>query len=409
MNSVLKGKNVLLGITGSIAAYKAAEIVRLLRKRGTAVFPIMTSSATHFVHPITFQTLASQKVTLKLFDKNNKQMGHLSLPRLADLLLIAPASANVIGKIASGIADEILTTIVLATEAPVVIAPAMDHGMYQSPILQRNISKLKTAGYRFIGPEKGDLASGEVGMGRMTEPSKIVEYLKKLFQSRDDFRGKTFLVTAGPTRERLDTVRFFSNYSSGKMGYALAEEGGWRGAKIILVSGPSSLTPPAGVEFYQVESAQEMYDTVMDKFPQVDGVLMAAAVSDYRPARHWQNKIKKESREKLVVELVQNPDILKELGEKKANKILVGFCAETKDLEKEARKKLMTKDLDLVVANDITLEGAGFEVDTNVVTLIDGEGKKEALSKRSKREVAQKVWDKIKWLMEARKITREIT
>ena len=409
MDSALKGKNVLLGITGSIAAYKAAEIIRLLRKRGAAVFPIMTSSATHFVHPITFQTLASQKVTLKLFDKNNKQMGHLSLPRLADLLLIAPASANVIGKIASGIADEILTTIVLATEAPVVIAPAMDHGMYQSPILQRNISKLKAAGYRFIGPEKGDLASGEVGMGRMTEPSKIVEYLEKLFQSRDDFLGKTFLVTAGPTRERLDTVRFFSNYSSGKMGYALAEEGGWRGAKIILVSGPSSLTPPGGVEFYQVESAQEMYDTVMDKFPQVDGVLMAAAVSDYRPASHWQNKIKKESREKLVVELVQNPDILKELGEKKTNKILVGFCAETKDLEKEARKKLITKDLDLVVANDITLEGAGFEVDTNVVTLIDGEGKKEALSKRSKREVAQKVWDKIKWLMEARKITREIT
>ncbi len=409
MNSVLKGKNVLLGITGSIAAYKAAEIIRLLRKRGAAVFPIMTSSATHFVHPITFQTLASQKVTLKLFDKNNKQMGHLSLPRLADLLLIAPASANVIGKIASGIADEILTTIVLATEAPVVIAPAMDHGMYHSPILQRNISKLKTAGYRFIGPEKGDLASGEVGMGRMTEPSKIVEYLEKLFQSRDDFLGKTFLVTAGPTRERLDTVRFFSNYSSGKMGYALAEEGGWRGAKIILVSGPSSLTPPGGVEFYQVESAQEMYDTVMDKFPQVDGVLMAAAVCDYRPAKRWQNKIKKQSREKLVVELVQNPDILKELGEKKTNKILVGFCAETKDLEKEARKKLMIKDLDLVVANDITLEGAGFEVDTNVVTLIDGDLKKEALSKRSKREVAQKVWDKIKWLMEARKITREMT
>ncbi len=408
MDSVLKGKNVLLGISGSIAAYKAAEIVRLLRKRGAAVFPIMTSSATHFVHPITFQTLASQRVTLKLFDKNNRGMGHLSLPRLADLLLVAPASANVIGKMASGIADQILTTIVLATEAPVVIAPAMDHGMYHNPILQRNISKLKAAGYRFIGPEKGDLASGEVGMGRMTEPSKIVEYLEKLLQSRDDFQGKIFLVTAGPTRERLDRIRFFSNYSSGKMGYALAEEGRWRGAKIILVSGPGSLHPPGGVEFYRVESAQEMYDTVMEKFAEVDGVLMAAAVSDYRPARHWQNKIKKESREKLMVELVQNPDILKELGEKKANKVLVGFCAETKDLEKEARKKLMTKGLDLVVANDITLEGAGFEVDTNVVTLIDGEGKKEALSKRSKREVAQKVWDKIKWLMEARKKSREM-
>ncbi|MFQ6067608.1 MAG: bifunctional phosphopantothenoylcysteine decarboxylase/phosphopantothenate--cysteine ligase CoaBC, partial [bacterium] len=315
---------------------------------------------------------------------------------------------NVIGKIASGIADEILTTIVLATEAPVVIAPAMDQGMYRSPILQRNIAKLKAAGYRFIGPEKGDLASGEVGMGRMTEPPKIVESLENLIQSRDDFRGKTFLVTAGPTRERLDRVRFFSNYSSGKMGYALAEEGRSRGAKIILVSGPSSLIPPGGVEFYRVESAQEMYDAVMGKFPKVDGVLMAAAVSDYRPARPWQNKIKKESREKLVVELVQNPDILKELGEKRGGQILVGFCAETKDLEKEARKKLISKGLDLVVANDVTLEGAGFEVDTNVVTLIDRGGKKEALSRRSKREVAQKIWDKIKLLMEARKVSGEM-
>ncbi len=408
MDSLLQGKNVLLGISGSIAAYKAAEIVRLLRKRGAAVYPIMTKAATYFVHPITFQTLTSQKVTLTLFYKNNKEMRHLSLPRLADLLLIAPASANVIGKIASGIADEILTTIVLATEAPVVIAPAMDQGMYNSPILQRNISTLKAFGYRFIGPEKGELASGEVGRGRMTEPSKIVEYLEKLIGSRDDFRGKTFLVTAGPTRERLDTVRFFSNYSSGKMGYALAEEGRWRGAKIILVSGPVALTPPGGVEFYQVESAQEMYDAVRKKFAEVDGVLMAAAVSDYRPARHWQNKIKKESREKLVVELVQNPDILKELGEKKSDKILVGFCAETKDLEKEARKKLITKGLNLVVANNVTLEGAGFEVDTNIVTLIDKEGKKEALPRRSKREVAQKVWDKIKWLMEAKKRSGEM-
>ncbi len=408
MDSLLQGKNVLLGISGSIAAYKAAEIVRLLRKRGAAVYPIMTKAATYFVHPITFQTLASQKVTLTLFYKNNKEMRHLSLPRLADLLLIAPASANVIGKIASGIADEILTTIVLATEAPVVIAPAMDQGMYNSPILQRNISTLKAFGYRFIGPEKGELASGEVGRGRMTEPSKIVEYLEKLIGSRDDFRGKTFLVTAGPTRERLDTVRFFSNYSSGKMGYALAEEGRWRGAKIILVSGPVALTPPGGVEFYQVESAQEMYDAVRKKFAEVDGVLMAAAVSDYRPARHWQNKIKKESQEKLVVELVQNPDILKELGEKKSDKILVGFCAETKDLEKEARKKLITKGLNLVVANNVTLEGAGFEVDTNIVTLIDKEGKKEALPRRSKREVAQKVWDKIKWLMEAKKRSGEM-
>jgi len=398
--SALKEKYVLLGITGSIAAYKAAEIIRLLREREARVYPIMTEAATHFVHPITFQTLASRKVTVKLFEESDEKIRHISLAQLADVVLIAPASANIIGKLSHGIADDILTTTALATKAPILIAPAMNNAMYENPLLQENIKRLKAIGVSFIGPEKGKLASGEIGMGRMSAPSQIVEYLERIIQSRDDFKEKTFLVTAGPTREPLDKVRFITSFSSGKMGYALAEEGASRGANIILVSGPSSLNPPREVEFYSVESALEMHKKVMEKLAQVDGVIMAAAVSDYRPAKKEAGKIKKSSGERFVIELVQNPDILRELGEKKRNKILVGFCAEVKDLEREAKRKLEAKNLDLVVANDLTLEGAGFGVDTNIVTLIDKKGEVEHLSKRSKREVAKRVWDKIKKLME---------
>jgi len=395
MNSVLKNKNILVGITGSIAAYKAAEIIRLLRKKEAIVYPVMTKSATRFVHPLTFQTLSSRRVTRKMFKEEEKEMPHLSLAKLADILLIAPATANIIGKIANGIADDILTTIVLATRAPVVIAPAMNYKMFNNPIFQNNLKKLKAFGFKFIGPEEGTLASGEVGIGRMTDPPRIVEYLEKIINSCNDFQNKTFLVTAGPTREALDKVRFFSNYSTGKMGYALAEEGIFRGAKIILVSGPTFLNPPAEAEFYLVESAEEMKKKVMDKFCEVDGVLMAAAVADYRPEVKREGKIKKNSQRELILKLVQNPDILKKLGEKKKDKILIGFCAETKDLEKEAKKKLKEKNLDLIAVNDITLEGAGFGTDTNIVTLIDKNGKIEHLSKRSKREIAAKIWDKI--------------
>ncbi len=396
MDSVLKNKNILVGITGSIAAYKTAEIIRLLRKKEALIYPVMTKSATHFVHPLTFQTLSSRKVTRKMFKEEEKEISHLSLAKLADLLLIAPATANIIGKIANGIADDILTTIVLATRAPVVIAPAMNYKMFNNPIFQNNLKKLKAFGFKFIGPEEGILASGEVGIGRMTDPPRIVEYLEKIINSCNDFQNKTFLVTAGPTREALDKVRFFSNYSSGKMGYALAEEGIFRGAKIILVSGPTSLNPPAEAEFYLVESAKEMEEKAMDKFCEVDGVLMAAAVADYRPEVKKEGKIKKNSQKELILKLVQNPDILKKLGEKKKDEILVGFCAETKDLEKEAQKKLKEKNLDLIVANDITLKGAGFGTDTNIVTLIDKNGKIEHLSKRSKREIAVKIWDKVR-------------
>jgi len=395
MSSALKNKNILVGISGSIAAYKTVEIIRLLRKKEAIIHPLMTKSAAHFVHPLTFQTLSSRKVTRKMFREEEKEMPHLSLAKLADLFLIAPATANIIGKIANGIADDILTTTVLAIRAPVVIAPAMNYRMFNNPIFQANMRKLKVFGFKFIGPEQGALASGEVGIGRMADPHHIVEYLEKIINFSNDFRNKTFLVTAGPTRESLDKVRFFSNYSSGKMGYALAEEGIFRGARIILVSGPTSLNPPADVEFYPVESAKEMEKKVMDKFHEVDGVLMAAAVADYRPEIKKEGKIKKNSQRELILKLVQNPDILEKLGERKKDKILVGFCAETKDLEKEAKKKLKEKNLDLIAANDITLKAAGFGTDTNIVTLIDKNGKIEHLSKRSKREIAVKVWDKI--------------
>jgi len=362
----------------------------------------MTRAATHFISPLTLQTLTSQRVTLQLFRKEEKRAEHISLAELADLFLVAPATANIIGKIAHGIADDILTTTVLATRAPVLIAPAMNNMMYENPILQQNIENLKAVGFHFIGPERGALADGKIEIGRMTEPQQIVEYSERIIKWRNDFLQKTFLITAGPTREPLDRVRFISNYSSGKMGYALAEEGVSRGARIILISGPTSLNSPRGVEFHLVESAREMREKVREKFDEADGIIMSAAVSNYSPAKKENGKIKKTSRERFTLQLVQNPDILKELGQIKGNKILVGFCAEIKNLEKEARQKLREKNLDLIVANDISKEGAGFGTDTNIVTLINNKDEMEHLSKRSKREVARVVWDKIKELLEER-------
>jgi phosphopantothenoylcysteine decarboxylase/phosphopantothenate--cysteine ligase len=277
----------------------------------------------------------------------------------------------------------------------------MDEGMYENAVVQANIRELKSRGMHLIGPEEGELASGEVGKGRMSEPPKIVDYAERILQSRGDFAGKLFMVTAGPTREALDKVRFISSYSSGKMGYALAEEGIDRGARIILISGPSSLIPPPQAEFYSVETALEMRKRVMEKFSGVDGVLMAAAVSDFRPKLVHKSKIKKNACTSLKLDLVQNPDILKELGPIKKDKLLVGFCVEISSLKEKAEEKLKKKNLDLIVANDITLEGAGFGVDTNIVLLMDRGGEMTSLDRRSKREVAGKVWDKVKELMPA--------
>jgi len=397
--SRLSNKNIVLGITGSIAAYKAAEVIRLFKKKGARVFPVMTKAATYFVHPITYQTVAGERVTLNLFENREQMLKHISLSELADVLLIAPATANIIGKIAAGIADDILTTTVLATKAPIVIAPAMNERMYENLLVQENIRKLKSLGYKFVGPEEGMLASGDMGKGRMSEPAKIVDFIEKVLLYTKDLEGKSFIVTAGPTREPIDRVRFISNYSSGKMGFAIAKEAKDRGAKVILISGPTSIEPPWGVRLYKVETAKEMLDKVRKHFDEVDGLIMAAAVSDFYLPRISEGKIKKQGKEKLTLDLVKTPDILREVGKKRGKKILVGFCAEVENLLKEAKRKLEEKNLDLVVANDLTEEGAGFGVDTNKVTLIDRQGRVTSLPLMSKRKVAERIMDYIKKML----------
>lgn len=398
--SGLKHKNIVLGITGSIAAYKAPEIIRLLKEKGARIFPVMSRAATYFVHPTTYQTVAGEEVALSLFEDKKESLKHISLSQLADLLVIAPATANVIGKIAAGIADDILTTTVMATRAPVVIAPAMNERMYQNLLVQENIAKLKKLGYGFVGPEQGKLASGKVGKGRMSEPPTIVDFLDEVISRKKDLEGKSFIVTAGPTRESVDEVRFISNYSSGKMGFAVAEEARNRGAEVILISGPTCIEPPRGVRLYRVESACQMLKRVKEHFSKVEGLIMASAVVDFRPSPASEGKIKKEGRKELALKLVKNPDILEEAGKEKGKRVLVGFCAETKNILQEAKKKLQTKNLDLVVANNLTQKGAGFGVDTNKVTLLDSQGKIIPLPLMSKHQLAKKIWNHIKELVE---------
>jgi len=372
--SELKGKNVVLGITGSIASYKAAEIIRLIKDEGARVYPVMTRSATRLVHPATFQAMSGERVVSSLFKNEKDSLKHISLSALADILLIAPATANIIGKIAQGIADDILTTTVMAARAPIVIAPAMNERMYQNPLVQQNINKLKSVGYRFIGPAEGRLASGSKGKGRMSEPEVIVDFLKKILSSIKDFQGKSFIVTAGPTREPWDKVRFFSNYSSGKMGFAIAQEARDRGAKIILIAGPTCIEPPRGVKLYRVETARELREKVNKYFNEVNGLIMVSAVADFRPFEVKMGKISKEDKENITLKMVKNPDILEEIGRIKGGKILVGFCA----------------------ANDITEMGAGFGVDTNKVVLLDSKGKLKSLPLMNKREVAREIWNWIR-------------
>ena len=396
----LRGKNIVIGVTGSIAAYKAAEIVRLLRDRGAHVHPVMTRSATYFVHPTTFQSIAAERVTLRLFEDRGESLKHISLSALADILLIAPATANIIGKIAQGIADDILTATVMATRSPCVIAPAMNERMYQNPLVQQNIVKLKSLGYRFVGPEEGRLASGEIGRGRMSEPASIVDFVQKVLSQKKDLKGTSFIVTAGPTREPWDRVRFVSNYSSGKMGFAMAEEARDRGVRVILISGPTNITPPWGVQLLRVETARQMRETVKRYLSEVDGLIMVAAVADFRPLRVEEGKVRKKGRETITLSMIQNPDILEELGKEKGGKILVGFCAETENLLEGAKEKLQRKNLDLMVANDVTEEGVGFATDTNKVTLMDRWGTIKSLPLMSKREVAGEVWNHIKEVLE---------
>jgi len=391
---MLTGKEIVLGVTGGIAAYKAVELLRLLTKGGATVHVIMTRSATEFVTPLTFQTLSMNPVHTELFNLiSEREIGHISLADRADLFIVAPATANLVGKLANGIADDLLTTTVMAAKAPVLIAPAMNVNMYQNPFYRENEAKLKGHGYRIVAPATGLLACGWEGEGKFPEPPVIYEEAVALLSPRD-LAGERLLVTAGPTREEIDPVRFLSNHSSGKMGYAIARAAWRRGAEVVLVSGPTCLSPPHGVETLWVESAEEMRSRVMERFFDATVAIKAAAVADYRPLRRSGGKIKK-SVKALTLDLTLNPDILGELGAIKGERILVGFAAETGDLVENARKKLAEKNLDMVVANDIDMEGAGFNSDTNIARLVFRDGRMEELPLMEKADMADRILDRV--------------
>ena len=391
---MLQGKCVVLGVTGGIAAYKAAELLRLLVKSGAETHVVMTRSAQEFVTPLTFQTLSGNPVHTELFSLIQEQeIGHISLADRADLILIAPATANLIGKVANGIADDLLTTTIMATRAKVLFAPAMNSNMWENPVYQENHAKLEGLGYCFVEPAYGDLACGWQGKGKLPDPQEIFNSAHALLGS-NDLAGKTVLVTAGPTREEIDPVRFLSNYSSGKMGYAIACAARNRGARVILVSGPVNLSEPKGVETIQVVSAREMYEAVMKTAGQADLIIKAAAVADFRPVARGDQKLKKGVAEAMTVELQRNPDILAELGQQKGSRVLIGFAAETEELLKHAREKLASKNLDMIVANDVTQEGAGFNGDTNIVRFLGADGNVEELPQMSKAGVADLLLDR---------------
>jgi len=399
----MKKKRIVLGITGSIAAYKAIELTSLLVKKGYEVHVIMTRAATKFVTPLTIQTISQHPVHVEMFDSpKDWEIGHISLAQRADVILIAPATANFIGKLAAGLADDLLSATLLATRAPVIIAPAMNVGMYENPIFQKSMQFLREQGYFFVEPDEGRLACGTTGKGRLAELDKIVSALEKIFSAKHELSGKHVLVTAGPTREPIDPVRFLSNYSSGKMGYAIAQEARERGACVTLVSGPCHIEPPAGVDLIPVETAQEMFDAVIKHFNGADVVIKAAAVADFRPKQKAAEKIKKHEAT-MTLELERNPDILQYLGDNKRDQVLVGFAAETENIMKNAEAKLNRKNLDLLVANDLTEEGAGFGVDTNVATLFFPGGAVRKLPKMTKKELARVIIDEVTKLLTTKK------
>jgi phosphopantothenoylcysteine decarboxylase/phosphopantothenate--cysteine ligase len=391
---VTNGKldNVVLGVSGGIACYKAVELVRLLVKEEYTVQVIMTRGAMQFVTPLTFQTLSARPVATDTFNLTQEsEIGHINLADSADIFVVAPATANVIGKIAAGIADDLLTTVVMATQAPVLIAPAMNIHMYENPILQENLRKLRRLGYEILEPDEGYLACGYEGRGRLPDPEVILEQIRGKLKKKD-LAGEKLVVTAGPSREPLDPVRYISNRSSGKMGYALARAAARRGAEVVLVSGPTALTPPAGVKLTPVNTAAEMRQAILDEYAACTAVIMAAAVADYHPVKFSADKMKR-GMGPLDVRLEPNPDILKELGQRKDEKLLIGFAAETRNLDVNAEKKLREKNLDMIVANDVTKEGSGFDGDTNIATIFDCRGATRVLPLMTKDELADKIFD----------------
>jgi len=394
-------QTVVLGVTGGIACYKAVELVRLLVKDSFSVQVIMTRGAMEFVTPLTFQTLSGKPVATEVFDLTQEsEIGHINLADSADLFVVAPATANIIGKIAAGIGDDLLTTVLLATRAPVLIAPAMNIHMYENPLVQENIRKLRRVGYHLMEPEEGYLACGYEGKGRLPEPERIFENILRLLKKKD-LGDERLLITAGPSRELLDPVRYISNRSSGKMGYALARVGLQRGAAVVLVSGPTALEPPLGARMISVTTAAEMRRAVLEEFTKCTAVIMAAAVADYHPAEISMRKMKR-GKGPLDLRLEPNPDILKELGAQKNGKLLVGFAAETEDLTANAAKKLREKNLDMIVANDITQKGSGFDGDTNIATIVDRSGAARSLPLMSKDELADRIYDHLLALRDQR-------
>jgi phosphopantothenoylcysteine decarboxylase / phosphopantothenate---cysteine ligase len=386
-------KTVVIGVCGGIAVYKVLDIVSALKKKDVNVCVIMTEAATKFVSPLSFQTMSQNLISTDMFvEPKAWEIQHISLAQKADVMLIVPATANFIGKVSNGITDDLLTTTVMATKAPVLIAPAMNTGMYTNSILQENIARLKAHGYKFIDPAEGRLACGDTGIGKLADTDEICDFVMKEIYDIKDLKGKKVLVTAGPTIAAIDPVRFITNRSSGKMGYAIAEEAAYRGAEVVLVSGQTHIKPPYGVELVNIKTTEDMYNAVTSRFEESDIVIKAAAVADYKPKTYSDAKIKKASSE-LMIEFVKDLDILKKLGEMKTHQILVGFAAESHDLLQNAQGKLVKKNLDYIVANDITK--TGFATDDNKVTILRREGDPIYLESMAKRNVAREIFNVI--------------
>lgn len=393
ISNMYKNKTVVIGVTGGIAVYKALDVISALKKKDINVHVIMTKSATEFVSPLTFQSISQNLVTVSMFDEPKAwEIQHISLAKKADLFLVAPATANIIGKVANGIADDMLSTTIMATKAKVIFAPAMNTNMYENVVVQGNIKKLKEYGYKFIEPDSGRLACGDTGKGKFPKPDIIVDRVLQELYDKKDLLNKNVLVTAGPTRANIDPVRFISNNSTGKMGYEIAIEARNRGANVTLISGPTNLKAPEGINFIKVTENEQMYNEVFKVYDNMDIVIKAAAVADYKAKEFSNQKIKKSSGDLNLV-LTRDRDILKSLGEKKTHQILVGFAAESENLLENAKGKLQRKNLDYILANDITSKDTGFASNDNKVTIISKDGNLVPLEKMSKRSVARTLFD----------------
>ena len=392
---MLKGKKIALGVTGGIAAFKAVALTSKLVHAGAEVRIIMTDAATKLITPLTFKEISGNPVAVDMWSGNAEfNVEHIALVKWADLFVVAPATANIIGKMANGIADDLLSTTLLACNKPIIICPAMNTVMLEQPIVQKNLAWLAETGVHIMKANSGNLACGTVGQGRLPEPEEILAYADNFLATQEgDMRGLTVLVTAGGTREAIDPVRYIGNRSTGKMGYAIAQDALARGARVVLVSAPSVLTPPYGVEFVPVVSTADMLNAVLKYYDSVDIVIKAAAVCDFKPESAAESKIKKQADEKLVLQLVQNPDILQLLGSKKTHQFLVGFAAETDNLVANAAAKIKKKNLDMIVANDVTKQGAGFGTDTNIVKFLYPDGTIASLDIMAKSEVGNKILD----------------